>query len=139
MIIFDLRCSNGHEFEGWFKNYQDFENQKEKELIGCPICNNTKVEKILSTLSFMSSREKRKKEKEAQEMFVQDLYRFITSSFEDVGVEFARTALKMHYGVEEKRNIRGVTTPEEERILKEEGVEFVKIPMPYDTDETNLN
>ena len=33
-------------------------------------------------------------------------------------------------GCEEPRNIRGVSTKEEEKMLKEEGINFVKIPMP---------
>jgi len=35
----------------------------------------------------------------------------------------------MHYGVSEPRNIRGVATEEEEKMLKDEGVEFFKIPI----------
>jgi len=38
--------------------------------------------------------------------------------------------LKIHYGEEEKRNIKGTSTPEEEETLKEEGVQFIKIPLP---------
>ncbi|MCK7508188.1 MAG: DUF1178 family protein [Desulfobacterales bacterium] len=33
-------------------------------------------------------------------------------------------------GDEEKRNIKGTTTPQEEEALKEEGVSFIKIPLP---------
>jgi hypothetical protein len=40
----------------------------------------------------------------------------------------------MHYGVAEPRNIRGVSTHEEEKLLKEEGVQFVKIPLPASPD-----
>ncbi|MGD9072079.1 MAG: DUF1178 family protein, partial [Desulfobacterales bacterium] len=44
--------------------------------------------------------------------------------------DFTKEALKMHYGVTEQRNIRGTSSPEEEKILKEEGIEFIKIPIP---------
>jgi hypothetical protein len=47
-----------------------------------------------------------------------------------VGNRFADVALKIHYGEEEKRNIKGTTTAQEEDNLKEEGVQFVKIPVP---------
>jgi len=42
----------------------------------------------------------------------------------------------MHYGVSEARNIRGVSTKEEEKTLIEEGVQFFKVPMSVapDTD-----
>jgi len=36
----------------------------------------------------------------------------------------------MHYGVSEKKNIRGSATSEEEKTLKEEGIDFFKIPLP---------
>jgi hypothetical protein len=49
--------------------------------------------------------------------------------FEDVGAEFYKEALKIHYGEVEKRNIKGTATTEEEVILKEEGVQFFKVPI----------
>jgi hypothetical protein len=36
----------------------------------------------------------------------------------------------MHYGVEEPRNIRGTTTEAEEKMLRDEGIQFIKIPLP---------
>ena len=54
---------------------------------------------------------------------------FVEKNFEDVGADFTKEALKIHYGVTEPRNIRGVSTPEEEKTLKEEGIEFLKIPV----------
>jgi hypothetical protein len=55
---------------------------------------------------------------------------FIEKNFDNVGCQFAKEALKMHYGVTEQRNIRGTSSPEEEKTLKEEGIEFIKIPIP---------
>jgi hypothetical protein len=43
--------------------------------------------------------------------------------------ELNKEALKIHYGEVEKRNIKGTATTEEEVILKEEGVQFFKIPI----------
>jgi hypothetical protein len=60
---------------------------------------------------------------------LQVLHQYIDKNFEDVGDKFAEVALKMHCGEEEKRNIKGTTTPQEENSLKEEGVQFIKIPM----------
>jgi len=57
------------------------------------------------------------------------LHQYIDKNFDDVGNKFAEVALKIHYGEEEKRNIKGTTTSQEEADLKEEGVPFVKIPM----------
>jgi hypothetical protein len=54
-----------------------------------------------------------------------------------VGADFSKEALKMHYGVEKKRNIRGSATGEEEETLKDEGIKFFKIPSikPKDGDD----
>jgi hypothetical protein len=54
---------------------------------------------------------------------------YIDKHFEDVGDDFYKEALKMHYGEAEKRNIKGTATTEEEITLKEEGVEFIKVPI----------
>ena len=55
-------------------------------------------------------------------------------NFDDVGCDFAKEALKMHYGVTEAKNIRGFSTKEEENTLKKEGIQFFKIPMPVASD-----
>ena len=57
---------------------------------------------------------------------------FVGTHFEDVGTDFAKEALKMHYQVSEQRNIRGVSTAQEEEVLKQEGIEFFKLPVPTD-------
>lgn len=54
---------------------------------------------------------------------------YIEKHFEDVGAEFYKEALKIHYGEADKRNIKGTATTEEEVILKEEGVQFLKVPI----------
>lgn len=139
MIIYDLRCNNGHDFEGWFKDYQDFEDQKNQDMLCCPICDDSHVEKILSTLSVVSSKEEKRKEIEAGKKLADAIYEFVDKNFEDVGPDFAKTATEMHYGLDEKRNIRGTTTPAEEKTLEEEGVEFLKIPLPPRPDDTELH
>jgi hypothetical protein len=54
---------------------------------------------------------------------------FVAKNFDNVGCDFAREALKIHYGVVEPRNIRGVSTQDEEKLLKQEGIEFIKLPV----------
>jgi len=60
---------------------------------------------------------------------LQLVHEYLDKHFEDVGAEFYKEALKIHYGETEKRNIKGTATTEEEVILKEEGVQFLKIPI----------
>ena len=63
----------------------------------------------------------------AAQMLGQAFHRYLRDNFDDVGAGFATQALKIHYGVEPARNIRGVSTPQEEEMLKSEGVEFFKV------------
>ena len=38
MKVLDLRCANGHGFEGWFGSDEDFMDQNGRGLIECPLC-----------------------------------------------------------------------------------------------------
>jgi hypothetical protein len=140
MIAFDLQCSNGHAFEGWFEDGQAYEKQKKKGQLACPFCNDTLVSKIPSTFAIKSSQVSHPPENLASnqmsmEKIGQKIVDFVEKNFDDVGCDFTKEALKIHYGVSEQRNIKGVSTKQEEKILKEEGIEFFKIPMPIpDTD-----
>ena len=51
-------------------------------------------------------------------------------NFDNVGSDFAKEALKIHYGVGEPRNIRGYSTSQEEETLRQEGISFFKVPAP---------
>ena len=48
MIAFDLNCSNGHRFEGWFASSEDYSKQQSAGLLACPICDDMTVQKALS-------------------------------------------------------------------------------------------
>jgi len=136
MIAYDLQCVNGHAFEGWFEDSEAYLAQKKKGLIACPVCNNTEVLKIPSIFAIKSSAIPKNislQEKNLKKIG-KEIVDFIEKNFDDVGCEFAKEALKIHYGVEQPRNIRGISTKDEEKMLKEEGVEFLKIPMPAPPD-----
>jgi hypothetical protein len=132
MIAYDLQCVNGHAFEGWFEDSKAYQEQKKKKFVSCPVCNTTQVSRIPSTFAIKSSPIPKKVslEEENLKRVGKEVVDFIHKNFDDVGCDFAKEALKIHYGVEEPRNIRGVSTKEEEKMLKEEGIDFLKIPMP---------
>jgi hypothetical protein len=137
MIVFDLRCQNGHFFEGWFDDGQTFEDQMKNELIVCPVCEDKRVMKVPSSFAIKSSPSNKEDEKRSQpdlRELEKRLTEFVENNFENVGANFTREALKIHYGVSEARNIRGFSTPEEEKTLKEEGIEILKFPLPVKND-----
>ena len=132
MIAFDLKCSRGHIFEGWFQNSQSFEEQNSKKLVNCPVCNNTKIARIISPVATrLVSRGESEKEEIAIDYrrLAKEVVDYVHKNFDDVGHDFTREALKMHYGVADRRNIRGSATAEEEKVLREEKIEFFKIPL----------
>lgn len=141
MIAYDLQCVEGHSFEGWFEDRRAYEAQKKKALIACPVCNSTSIARVPSTFAIKSSNplkefSDQQADLEHLENIGKKIVDFVEKNFDDVGADFAKEALKMHYGVSKARNIRGVSTKEEEKTLKEEGVQFFKVPVPKvpDTD-----
>ena len=38
MKVLNLRCANGHGFEGWFGSEDDFLSQNGRGLVECPLC-----------------------------------------------------------------------------------------------------
>lgn len=137
MIAYDLRCEKGHVFEGWFARSDSFEEQKEKGILFCPFCSSTSIEKLPSTFSIgrkvtgdKTKEGEPKKDTPLPPMTaLMSLKRHIEESFEDVGPRFSEEAIKIHYGEIEKKSIRGTSTEEEEKELREEGIPFVKIPI----------
>jgi len=140
MIAFDLKCANGHTFEGWFEDSKAYEAQKKRNLISCPICNSVEVSKMLSPIAIKKNvpadPQGSAHDDQAAELG-HKISEFIEKNFDNVGCEFAKEALKIHYGVSEPRNIRGVSTAEEEKTLKQEGIQFFKIPIPPPQDSEN--
>lgn len=127
MIAFDLFCPKGHKFECWFKNSSSFEEQKSAGMITCPVCGDRQIERAFSPFAIKRGGEGVKEGMDPHHA-LQLVHEYLDRHFEDVGAEFYKEALKIHYGEVEKRNIKGTATTEEEVILKEEGVQFFKIP-----------
>ena len=135
MIIYDLQCEKHHNFEGWFNDSAAFEKQRAKRLVTCPICSSTDISMVPSTVTAISKYDERKmRRKDSKElspiMALKLFHEYIEREFVDVGDRFADKALNIHKGLEEKQNIKGITTKEDEEILKEEGVQFFKVPVP---------
>ncbi len=145
MIIYDLSCVDGHKFEGWFKQADDFTGQLENSLLSCPVCGSREVRK-LPTASHINTRSTKKPVNKSMEMHnnaslleaVQSLRAHIDENFVNVGTQFPEEARKIHYGESEKKQIRGTATPDEVRALSEEGIDAFPLPA-IGTDKNKLN
>jgi len=150
MILFALRCTGGHEFEGWFRDNAAYDRQSGRSLIACPECGSTKVEKApmaprLGRSSKGESEPAPAPQAEAPAVpasatpeqpptpaqvrhALQVLRRHVERHFEDVGPKFADEARRIHKGEAKIRGIYGEATPSDTEKLLEEGIEVASIP-----------
>ena len=126
MKVFDIKCRGGHVFEGWFDSLEDMESQIAKGMLSCPVCGSEKLQRVPSTFA-IGGKSGGADHEVAARLVGKALMSYMRDNFDDVGTSFASEALKMHYGAIEPRNIRGVSTEDEEKQLKNEGVSFFKV------------
>jgi hypothetical protein len=142
--VLDLRCGNGHGFEGWFGSEEDFLDQNGRGLVECPLCADRVVTRMPSAprLNLSGAREPAPPAKpenpakspaatpgDLQALWMQ-VVRHAIENTEDVGQRFAEEARRIHYGESESRGIRGLASPEEREALHEEGIEVMALPIP---------
>ncbi len=129
MIIYDLVCTDGHRFEGWFTQPGDFRTQQDQGLLNCPQCGSHEISKLPTASRIRTDRQKKAREDQAERATaLEKLQRAIDEHFEDVGDQFPEEARRIHYGESEPRDIRGTATADEARELLEEGVDVVAVP-----------
>jgi hypothetical protein len=151
MIHYQVRCGQGHEFDGWFKDSAAFDRQAKRGLVECPVCGDVKAARALMTPA-VSKKQSAAVAPPAEPAVVpaapaaaqvaaaggrvpdqvramlQRLRAEVEKSCDYVGPEFAKEARKIHRGESEKRGIYGETTPEQAEALSEEGIEVSAIP-----------
>ena len=154
MISFDLNCSNGHQFEGWFASSADFDAQKSSGLLACPTCNDSMIQKALSVPNVPRKGNQRPALlpsvapaaaetvadapanailPPAMAELVQKLARAQSDMLDKsqwVGGNFAETARAIYYGEEPDRLIHGETSSDEAKALVEEGVGIAPLLFP---------
>lgn len=136
MIRYALSCENAHAFEGWFASSEDYEQQKQRGLVSCPVCQSLQVEKSLMAPSVATARKKEETRAFALEAAQRDaLNRLkqvvaeIRANADDVGERFAEEARKIHYGEVEARGIIGQASRDDALSLLEEGIEIAPLPL----------
>jgi hypothetical protein len=146
MKVFDLQCTQGHLFEGWFGSDDDFQAQRARGLLACPLCNDAGVHRLPSAPRLNLSGAQAPQATPAaapaatatatvartadmQSAWLQAVRQLVERT-EDVGERFAEEARRIHYGEVAQRGIRGQASPEERQALLDEGIETVAIPLP---------
>jgi hypothetical protein len=156
MIRYSLVCERKHGFEIWFKNSADYDKQAKRDLVTCPECGSTKVEKALMAPALGRGGKKSAHPPMAEaapateapvpvenktpvamlspheqefRAKLKELRDHLTKNADNVGAKFPEEARKMHYGESEHRSIYGEASPQEAKELLEEGVELHPLPV----------
>lgn len=134
MISYSLHCTDGHDFEAWFRNADDYDGQSQRGLVTCPTCGSSKISKALMAPAVSTGKRREKlalaagAEQAKMIAQLQDLARKVRNTAENVGDKFAEEARKIHFGETEARGIYGEATLEEAKSLAEDGVGFLPLP-----------
>jgi len=144
MIVFDLSCRTGHVFEAWFGSSADYEDQRARGLVGCPICGATQVDKAVMAPNVapkgnsqsanlpvpMQAGTPPPAEMKAMLAALAKAQAKILEGSEHVGSRFASEARAIHDGDAPERPIHGEATVQEAKALIEEGVPVAPLPLP---------
>ncbi|ARS25806.1 DUF1178 family protein [Sphingomonas sp. KC8] len=142
MIVFDLACGSGHVFEGWFGSTEDFDSQRARGLLTCPMCGAADVAKAVmaprvaakgnqrsEAASVPLSSDGPEKLRKVMHALAEAQARALDGS-DYVGERFADEARAMHLGESEHRAIHGQASVDEARALVDEGVAIAPLPFP---------
>lgn len=151
MIVFDLKCQHhGHVFEAWFGSSADYEDQKARGLLACPVCGDAAVVKAVMAPAVGAKGNSRSDvapraqesgaapvtnaaDQAKMKALVEALATAQSKALEDstwVGRGFAEQARAMHYGEQDRSSIHGEVAPAEAKALIAEGVEVAPLPFP---------
>jgi hypothetical protein len=135
MIVFDLKCApQGHVFEGWFGSTSDYENQKARGLVTCPLCGAADIGKAVMAPAVgakgnsMSGADPGSVKRVLAAMAAEQ--KRILAQSEHVGAGFADEARAIHLGEAGARAIPGRATREEAESLIEDGIPVAPLPFP---------
>jgi len=134
MIRFTLRCEAEHEFDGWFRDGGDFDRQKKRGLVSCPVCNSARIEKALMAPAVSTARGREKVALAAGEEQrrlmgqLREMVKKVRENADYVGDRFAEEARKIHFGETDPHGIYGEASVDDVKGLLEDGVDFMPLP-----------
>ena len=134
MIKYNLKCSDGHEFESWFSDSSEFDKLNKKNLLECIYCSSNKIEKSIMAPMISGSKLKENSLDLVNEKLLNEknellqIRKYIEKNFEYVGDKFSQKVREVYYDKENKKTIYGTTTKEERDELAEEGIDLLSVP-----------
>ena len=133
MIVFDLRCGAGHVFEGWFGSSADYEAQRGRGLVSCPICGAAEIEKAPMAPRLAGKAQGEAPGPETVKAMLAEmatLQKKLLEKSDNVGDRFPDEARAIHLGEAEARAIHGRATREDAAELLEDGIPVSPLLFP---------
>jgi hypothetical protein len=140
MIVFDLKCGDGHVFEAWFGSSEDYEDQRGRGLVQCPLCGSGEVGKAVMAPSVGRKGNSGAAEAgmvtsdpqavKAMLTALAEAQKRVLANSDFVGDRFAEEARAIHVGESANRAIHGRATPAQTQSLIEDGISVSPLPFP---------
>ncbi|MEZ5892861.1 MAG: DUF1178 family protein [Parvularculaceae bacterium] len=131
MIKYRLICAAEHEFEGWFRDSEDYDSQSHEGLVECPSCGSDNVRKAVMAPAVARGASRRDRlaaiHKDMRHA-VERARDYVEKNFDYVGERFPEEARKIHYGEAPERGIYGEASGKDVKSLVEEGVQIAPLP-----------
>lgn len=130
MILYQLICDTDHAFESWFASSAAFDEQQDRGLVTCPVCDSRGVRKAIMAPAVAASADPMplSKPKTPAEAAFQSLREKVEAESDYVGKEFASEARRIHLGEATERGIWGEASQEDAKALHDEGVPIAPLP-----------
>ncbi len=134
MILYQLACGNGHQFEAWFRDGATYDEQSTAGDIQCPFCSTTRVSKAPMAPNVATGAGGKEPVDEADVtdrvlQAVATLTEHLEENCEYVGDDFAEEARRIHYGETGERDIYGEATDQETAELDDEDISYWRVPV----------
>lgn len=126
MIRYDLRCDQGHDFDGWFRDSTGFDALRKAGQVTCAHCGSASVEKALMAPG-VATRDLHTP-RNPQETALEKLREQVEANSDYVGMSFAAEARAMHQGDAPSRAIHGEARLEDAKKLLEDGIPVAPLP-----------
>ena len=133
MIRYDLKCIQGHVFDSWFSSSDGYQEQLEANLVACPYCLTTKVEKAIMAPNVAKKSIDTDAAKKLRQA-LQIVEKHVRETHDYVGESFAAEARKIHYGDAPHREIYGEATLREVTNLIEEDIAILPLTLGRNYD-----
>lgn len=130
MIVFDLACPRGHVFEAWFGSHGDYDSQRERGLVSCPVCGDGEIGKAPMAPRIGGTGKAAAADPRAMMTALAAMQAKMLQGSEHVGPRFAAEARAIHDGDAEERPIHGRATVAEAKALAADGIPVAPLPLP---------